>query len=408
MPRNPGVQLVATEGNRSNIWVAKDGGYLFKQLRQQRGYVSMKKLSWALLMVAVCGILAVWNAEVTACMSFQVTAKDKTVMIGRTMEFGVDSHWKIAIVPRNMQFTSPAPGGKTGLAWKSKYGYVAVVGWDIDTMVSDGMNEAGLSFGGLWYEVDQQWQDVKPGEESRALAETMFGPWVLANFSTVDEVKQAIAGIKIFGYVVPAIGMAPPAHCIMYDATGKSIVLECDKGKVEVYDNPLGVLTNAPNFPWHLNNLRQFIGMDSENPKPRDMSGMKFVPTGHGLGMIGLPGDLTPPSRFVRLAVTTYFADQPENAAKALNVCQHIVNAFDITSGLVVEKSADGKVVGKETTQFASFRDLTNRIFYFRTYDNLDLRKIDLRKLDFSGAKMKFIPMDADNQSVKDITDTAK
>ena len=83
-------------------------------------------------------------------------------MIGRTMEFGADSQWKIAVVPRNMQFTSPAPGGKTGLTWKNKYGYVAVVGWGMDTMVSDGMNEAGLSFGGLWYD-PVKYQDVGPG-----------------------------------------------------------------------------------------------------------------------------------------------------------------------------------------------------------------------------------------------------
>lgn len=368
----------------------------------------IKNLLSAVLMLTVCAMPGLWVEDSDACMSFQVTAKDRTVMIGRTMEFGVDSGWKIAVVPRNMQFISPAPGGKDGLTWKTKYGYVAVVGWGIDTMVSDGMNEAGLSFGGLWYEPDVQWQEVGPGEEGRALAETMFGPWVLANFATVDEVKQAVAGIKIFAYVVPELHMAPPAHCILYDASGKSVVLECTKGKIELYDNPLGILTNAPNFPWHLNYLRQFIGMSPENPKPRDMAGMKFIPTGHGAGLIGLPGDFTPPGRFVRLAVTTHFADQPENAAQALNVSQHIVNAFNITSGLIVEKSPEGKVVSNESTQFATFRDLTNKVFYFQTYDNLDLRKIDLKKMDFTGDKTKFIQMYGDMQSIKDVTNTAK
>jgi choloylglycine hydrolase len=124
--------------------------------------------------------------------------------------------------------------------------------------------------------------------------------------------------------------------------------------------------------------------------------------------MIGLPGDLTPPSRFVRLGVTTHFADQPESAEKALNVSQHIVNSFNIVSGMVVEKSPEGKVVAKETTQWASFRDLTNKVFYFQTYENPDLRKVDLRKLDFSGSKVKFIEMYGNTQSVKDVTDTAK
>jgi len=337
-----------------------------------------------------------------------MTAKDGNVMIGRTMEFGVDCHWKIAVVPRNMQFTSPAPGGKNGLTWKSKYGYLAVVGFGMDDMVADGMNEAGLSFGALWYEPDTKYQEVGPGEEQRALAQTMSGAWILGNFSTVDELKQAVAGIKVFGYVVPALHMAPPAHGIIYDASGKSVVMEFGGGKVELYDNPLGVLTNAPDFPWHLNNLRQFIGMNNENPKPRDMAGQKFIPTGHGVGMIGLPGDLTPPSRFIRLGVTTYFADQPETIEKALNVCQHIVNAFYIVRGMTVDRDSQGKVVVEETTQWASFRDLTNKIFYFQTYENLDLHKVDLKKLDFTGDKPKFIDMYGDAQSVKDVTSKAK
>jgi choloylglycine hydrolase len=353
--------------------------------------------------------LSVLVSEVKACMSFKVTAKDGTVTLGRTMEFGVDSQWKIAVVPRNMKFTSPAPGGKTGVAWKIKHGYVAVVGWGVDDMVSDGMNEAGLAFSGLWYEPDVKYQDVPQGQEARALAQTMFGAWVLGNFATVEEVKRAVSDVLIFGYVVPALGIAPPGHTVLYDASGKCIVMEFDEaGNIRLYDNPSGILTNAPNFPWHIQHLRQYIGMSDENPKSREMAGVKLIPTGNGAGLIGLPGDLTPPSRFVRLGVTTYFADQPENAGKGLNLCQHIVNAFNIVAGMVVERSPEGKVAAKETTQFATFRDLTNNIFYFQTYENLDLRKVDLGKLDFSADKVKFIDMDGEVQSIKDVTGTAK
>jgi choloylglycine hydrolase len=371
--------------------------------------MTMKIRSSQLVPFLVALALVIGLTDSYACMSFRVTARDGNVMIGRTMEFGVDSQWKIAVVPRAMQFTSPAPGGKNGLTWNGKYGYVAVVGWGVDDMVSDGLNEAGLSFGGLWYEPDVKYQDVPQGQEARALAQTMVGAWILGNFATVNEVKLAIAEVLIFGYVVPALGIAPPGHSVIYDASGKSIVMEFDEGgKVRIYDNPLGILTNAPDFPWHIKHLRQYIGMRDENPKPMEMAGVKLIPTGNGAGMIGLPGDLTPPSRFIRLGVTTYFADQAENAEKALNLCQHIVNAFNIVSGLVVERSPQGKVVAKETTQWASFRDLTNKVFYFQTYENLDLRKVDLRKLDFSADKVRFIQMYGDPQSVKDVTGTAK
>ena len=215
----------------------------------------MRNKSTGLLLCVAAIVSAVFVTNSYACMSFRVTAKDGNIMIGRTMEFAVDSGWKIAVVPRNMQFTSPAPGDKKGLTWKNKYGYVAVVGWGMDDMVADGLNEAGLSFGGLWYEPDTQYQEIGPSEEQRALAATMSGAWILGNFSTVDDLKQAVAQIKVFGYVVPALHMAPPAHGIIYDASGKSVVMEFGGGKVEIYDNPLGILTNAPNFPWHINQL---------------------------------------------------------------------------------------------------------------------------------------------------------
>lgn len=347
--------------------------------------------------------------HLSACMSFRVTAKDGSVIIGRTMEFGVDSHWKIVAVPRNTQFSSPGPENKTGMKWQNKFGYVAVVGWGLNDMVADGMNEKGLSFGGLWYEPDVKYQSVPPGQEARALAETMTGAWILGNFGTIDELKTAIKEVIIFSYVVPALGAAPPGHIIVYDASGKSLVIEFDeKGAMQLYDNPLGILTNAPDFPWHIKHLRQFIGMNDQNPNPRDMSGIKLIPTGHGAGMVGLPGDLTPPSRFIRLGVTTYFANQADNADKGLNLCQHIVNAFNIVRGMAVDRSPEGKVTVNETTQWASFRDLTNKVFYFQTYENPDLRKIDLGKLDFSSDKVKFIQMYGDPQSIKDVTATAK
>lgn len=324
------------------------------------------------------------------------------------MEFGVESNWKIVVVPRNVEFMSPAPASKEGLSWKNKYGYVAVVGWGDNNMVSDGLNEAGLSFGGLWYEPGLQYQEILPGEEKRALAQTMAGAWILGNFSSVSELKQAINQVKMFGFVVPALGISPPAHSIVYDATGESVVMEFENGNVMLYDNPLGVLTNAPNFPWHLAHLRQFIGMTNENPKPLEMGQIKLIPTGHGAGLVGLPGDLTPPSRFVRLAITTHFASKPENASEALNCCQHIVNAFNIVRGMVVDKNNEGKIISEETTQFATFRDLKNKIMFFQTYNNVDLRKIDLTKIKFDGEKLGFIDMYSEPQIIRDVTDQIK
>ncbi|MFA5996826.1 MAG: linear amide C-N hydrolase, partial [Candidatus Paceibacterota bacterium] len=274
-----------------------------------------------------------------------------------------------------------------GLSWKSKYGYVGVDAFGNDKIIVDGLNEEGLSFSALWYEPDMKWQDVTPGEESVALAFEMVGSWILGNFSTAGEVRDAISKVKVFAMEVPDMKMAPPMHMAVYDAAGGSIVIEYDNGELHIYDNPLGVVTNAPNFPWMMTNLRTYVGMSEEERPGVDYSGVKLNPTGHGNGMLGLPGDITPPSRFVRMAVMLHFADQRDDAEGALNLAQHVVNSLTIIKGMAVDRSPDGKITSSESTQWAALKDMTNKVFYFRTYDNFNLRMIDLKQLDFKTEK---------------------
>ena len=342
------------------------------------------------------------------CMWFTLGAKDGSVVVGRTMEFGVPLKWQIVVAPRKMGFQSQAPNGQPGISWKTKYGYVGYYGAGPDGAVADGMNEAGLTTGALWFEHNTTYQEVKPGEESKSLNLSLMGPWILGNFATVEEVRKEVQNVVIYGAIVEELNMVPPVHLAVSDATGKTIVLEFEHGQLHVYDDYIGILTNAPNFPWHMTNLLQYVGMNNSNPTGGVLDSLKLVPTGHGAGMFGVPGDMTPPSRFVRLAIVVKSAERQPNVDKNLNLAQHIVNSFDISKGLVVEKGADGKITAAETTQFATFKDLTNRVMYQRTYDNLDVTKIDLKKVDFSGNKFKYMPLDPVPQKYLDITDQAK
>jgi len=340
-----------------------------------------------------------------ACTIFRLAAADGSMIITRSMEFGIDLHYDMIIVPRNKLFVSPFMQGKPGIKWNTRFGYVAVASMGLEFGVSDGMNEKGLSIGLLWYESDMHWQDVTPADSNHTLAGVMFSDWMLGNFETVNELKTALKDIKIFNYVDTSLMKAPlTAHYIVYDAAGGCIVIEFDQGNCNVYDNPLGIMTNAPSFPWQLNNLRQFIGMSPENPVPFKEKGLTLRVTGHGEGMIGLPGDYTPPSRFVRLTTYLRFVDKQPDAENNLNLSQHIINTFTIPFGMIVDKSNDGKILSRESTQWVTFRDITNRIIYFKTYENPTLRKIDLNNLDFSAKEIKHIPMYGSRQTVIDIT----
>jgi choloylglycine hydrolase len=350
----------------------------------------MRRAAWVVVSILISLVLFPWPAG--ACTAFRLTASDGTVLSVRSMEFAVDLKYDVLLVPRNRAYTSPAPGGKKGLSWKTRYGFAGIAQFGMEHGVSDGINEAGLAMGMLWFESDMKWQDVAPGEEDRALAQLLVGDWLLGNFSTVEEVKREVPKVKVFGYTDPGTSLSPTVHFVVYDAAGGCAVIEYEDGQCRIYDNPLGIMTNAPSFPWQLANLRQYIGMRSELPPPCSASGVTFTATGHGAGMIGLPGDLTPPSRFVRLATLTRFAEVQPDAARTLNLARHIINTFDIPFGLVTDTMPD-KTVRKESTQWVTYRDSTNRVLYFTTYDNCTFRRLDLKKLDFSKPALKRVPM---------------
>jgi choloylglycine hydrolase len=260
----------------------------------------MMNINKVFLGLLVCVLLM---SMASACTVFKVTAKDGTIISPRTMEFGTDLKSSVDVVPRGMAFESPAPDNKAGIKWNVKYGYVGIDAFGQFGMALDGLNEAGLAYSALWYETDTKWQEVGPGEDSMALAHILLGPWILGNFATVDEVKEGLKKVKVWGAMIPEMGMAPPLHTAVYDAQGGCIVIEYDYGQMHVYDNPIGVMTNAPNFPWQVTNLRNYVGMSPEPAIPHNYPGMDLKHTGHGSGMLGLPGDITPPSRFVKMAV---------------------------------------------------------------------------------------------------------
>lgn len=344
-----------------------------------------------------------------ACTAFMVTAADGTRMCTRSMEFSMDLHYGIVVSPRALAYASPALDGTAGIAWRNKYGFVGIYALGDNRLVSDGMNEKGLSFSALWYEADTRYQTVDPKQRKRALAYTLIGDWILGNFSSVKEVAVALRTVRLYGFALPAMNnMLLPLHFIVSDAAGGCIVIEYDKGELHIYDDKPGILTNGPDFPWQLNNLRLSAGMTNTTQRNIDFAGLHQASIGHGAGYIGLPGDYTPPSRFVRMAVLTHFARPAGNAAEALNLSRHIIDNVDIVDGTIVDKNARGEIVSRETTQWTVFKDLTGRVLYFYTYENPSMRMIDLKRLRFTGTRPMTIQMSGGAVVITDVTGQAK
>lgn len=318
-----------------------------------------------------------------ACTDFRLSAKDGTVLVTRSMEFAVDLKSNLISISRNTIFNTTAPTGKAGLSWRNQYGYIFLDGFSLNHPI-DGMNEQGLSFEALYLPGNTQYQVVPLGQESKALPYFYIGDWILGNFRSVAEVKQALKGIYVFSQEIPQVkNFVFPIHLSIFDNTGKGIVVEFVDGKINIYDNAVGVLTNSPTYDWQVTNLRNYVNLSPTNPAPIIVNGITFVATGQGSGMLGLPGDISPPSRFVKSTVLLKTVLPPNNAYEALNTAQHMINNFDIPLGFVRE-TRDVNKSTNELTQWVVFKDLTHKIFYYRTYGDLTLHAVEMNKINFS------------------------
>ena len=341
-----------------------------------------------------------------ACTEFILKAQDGGFVIGRSLEFGWNPGYQAVVHPRGEPGSTDAPGGKPGLKWTSKYGYLAIESFG---NASDGLNEAGLSVGALYLPGYTKYQDEAAAKHpAQALALLDVCNWMLGNFETAAQVKEAVQKIYVWGKPFKeAENQVFPLHISVYDAQGNGIVIEWVKEGLRIYDHAdLGVLTNSPPFDWHLINIRNYLNIRAAEVQPVKMGNTVLAPPSQGSGWQGMPGDWTSPSRLLRAWAMVRYAKPVETAAAGVNLAAHILNAVDIPLGAV--RPADNTLKDSDYTQWIAIKDLKNLVFYFRTYENLMLRTIDLKKLDMKpGAPKKAMPMQGGSEVV-DVTGNLK
>ncbi len=350
--------------------------------------------------ILLAGSLAFAPAA-NACTGIQLTAEDGTVVAARTLEFGMDLAPKVTVVPAGTEVTGELPDGADGVTFKTKYGIVGMSALD-QLVIVDGINEGGLYVGLFYFPGYASYPDLVPENRGRALAPQQYGLWLLANFSSIDEVKAHYADVVLAPTVVEELGGPAPVHYVVHDRTGKSVVIEPVGGSLKIHDNPLGVVTNAPTFDWHMTNLSNYVNLTVTNAPPATLSELKVSSFGQGSGMHGLPGDFTPPSRFVRAVAFSQSAMPVDTGRDAVLQAFHILNNFDIPKG-AVRGEDDGKPA-PDYTQWTAASDLQALVWTVKTYDDQTLRSVDLESaLKAAGDKIMYIDPDW-QQPITDIS----
>jgi len=299
------------------------------------------------------------------------------------MEFPDVIPWEVQVVAAGVPRASA--GVKNGLAWTPQYGVVGM-GAIGDGLLADGMNTEGLSAHALYMAGFCDY--AAPAGTGNDISEMDVIAYLLGTCKNVAEAKSAAATLNVVG-VDPGVGFVPPLHFLLHDATA-SIAIEFRPEGMSIVDNPYGVGTNPPFLDWHVTNLRNYVGVSSVNPTTT-VHDTVLHPLGQGGGLLGLPGDYTPPSRFVRAAALMLLIDQPADAASAEAACLHVLNSFDIPAGLISEEFKPGQMVA-EVTSWVTVCNLTDRRYGYRTIGDPVPYVVDLTTTDFSTSRRTPVP----------------
>ncbi|NRB73015.1 MAG: choloylglycine hydrolase family protein [Verrucomicrobiales bacterium] len=341
-----------------------------------------------------------------ACTGITLRANDGAVVFGRTMEWGTfDLNSRLVLIPRGYEIQSKIGDGEPGLTWKTIWGTVGLDAIEKDFLL-DGMNEKGLSINAFYHPGFAKYPEVNPDRQPKTIEAVDIVQFLLTTCKNIEEVRKAMLELYVIGTVEPAIGIAPPIHFIATDSSGKAIIVEFVDNEVQLFEAPLGCITNAPAYDWHLTNLRNYLNLSHVALPAKRIENMDFAPLGGGSGMIGLPGDNTPPSRFVRAVAATQTARQTETGEETMYELFRILDNFNLPLGSAEgggEASSDNM---RSSTIWTTGYDTRNLVMQYHTMHNRRIRQIDLKKIDFTAFSEPIrIALDAaKTQDIDDVT----
>ena len=246
-------------------------------------------------------------------------------------------------------------------------------------------NDAGLAVAGLNFPHSARYA-AEPRQGSVNVAAYEFPFWIARTFSSLDEVRAALASVTVVAKPVNEHLPVANLHWLIGDATG-SIVVECMEEGMRVWENDADVLTNEPDFGWQRTNLRNYLTLTDEDPDAAAWGAMKLAPFGSGLGMQGIPGDYSGPSRFVKAAFVN--SHYPAQKGEAANVTRLFRTLGSVAVPEGAAKMADGS---HEKTLYTSCFPPATMTYYHATYDDPRIRSYPIASVDLAGSEPVFVP----------------
>ena len=319
-------------------------------------------------------------------MCTAITLKTKDFYFGRTLDNGFSYVEQVTVTPRNFGLDF-----RSGITLKNHLSIIGMAYVQNDfPLYYDAMNEVGLAMAGLDFPNNAHYG--KPIDQKQNIASFELILWVLAQCKTVNDARALFEKINITD--VPFSDELPtsPLHWMIADSNC-SIVVEQTLDGVAIYDNPVGIMTNNPRFPMHLQRLNDFMHLTPKAPQNNFSNKVDLEHYWKGLGAVGLPGDLTSPSRFVRAAFNkcNSVSGKSENESVGqffhiLGTVEQVKGACDLGNGLY------------NTTIYTSCCNATKGIYYYTTYSNRSITAVDINKCDLDGNTLECFPLEKEER----------
>ena len=312
------------------------------------------------------------------CTTFSYRPGDH--YFGRNLDIEYSYNEQVVITPRHRLFHL-----RNGADFRTTYALIGIATVMEDVpLYYEAANEAGLAAAGLNFPGNAVYSTPKEGMDNITPFELI--PWILGQAKTVAEVRSLLANLNLTNIPFSAVVPLAPLH-FMFSDQRESLVLEPTAEGLKVYQNPYDVMTNNPPFPFHLANMHNYLNLSPKNGTNQFSSQYSLQNYGVGMGAIGLPGDASSASRFVR---TAFHLTNSHSHTELENVGQvfHILDSVAMLKGCTI--TDDGK---DDLTLYSCCINVDQGIFYYKTYNNSQITAVRLHNADLDGDQLTVFPL---------------
>lgn len=314
-------------------------------------------------------------------MCTAIAFQSKDFYFGRNLDLEYSYHEEVTVTPRNYPFRFRNGGTLTHHYALIGMAYVV----EDYPLYYEATNDKGLSMAGLNFPGNADYKPFAEGKDNIATFE--FIPWILCQCATAAEARHKLSRINLVSD--PFSPELPPAslHWIISGRDG-SITVESVRDGLKIYDNPAGVLTNNPTFDYHMTNLNNYMALSVEPPANLFSHRLDLAPYSRGMGAMGLPGDLSSASRFIKAAFTLQNSRCGDSEAEIVSQFFHVLKSVEQQRGCV--HMGEGKY---EITIYSSCCNADRGIYYYTTYDNSRITAVDMQKENLEGNGLIAYPL---------------